>query len=128
MTSKTKNNLSRIPSILLSLVITAGAIMKLANAPQLVEIYSRIGLLPYLEILGITELVFLGLFLVPRTMKIGLLLLTGYYGGAMAAEMSHGTVFFMPAIILTIVWIAAYLKDASMFKIVQRQEKRLTSF
>jgi hypothetical protein len=88
---------------------------KLAFVPQLVDIFSKIGLLSYLKILGMTELVFLALFLWNKTRKLGLLLLTGYFGGAMAVEMSHGTLFIAPATILTLTWITAYLKDEKIF-------------
>jgi hypothetical protein len=114
MKSKTKN-LKWIPSILVALVIVMGACMKLTSAPPLVEIYSKMGLLPYLKTLGVTELLFTGIFLYPRTMRIGLLLLTGYFGGAMAVELSRGTVFIFPAAILAFAWISAYLRDHSLF-------------
>ncbi len=114
MKSKTKN-LNWILSILVALVIVMGACMKLTSASQLVEIYSKIGLLPYLKTLGVTELLFTGIFLYPRTMRIGLLLLTGYFGGAMAVELSHGTVFIFPATILAFAWIGACLRDRSLF-------------
>lgn len=122
MKSKTKQNLKWAPSILIALVIIMGAVMKLAAAPQLVELYSKIGLLQYLQVLGITELLLVGLFLWPRSMKIGFLLLTGYFGGAMAVEMANGNLFVFPGVILAIVWVAAYLRDASLFKVVQRQK------
>ena len=122
MKSKAKQNLKWAPSVLIALVITMGAVMKLAAAPQLVEIYSKIGLLQYLQILGMTELILVGLFLWPRSMKIGFLLLTGYFGGAMAVEMANGNFFLFPGIILAIVWIAAYLRDASLFRMAQKQK------
>ena len=122
MKSKTKQNLKWAPSVLIALVIAMGAVMKLMAAPQLVDIYSKIGLLRYIQILGITELVFVALFLWPRSMRIGFLLLTGYFGGAMAVEMANGNFFLFPGVILAIVWIAAYLRDASLFKMTQKQK------
>ena len=122
MKSKTKQNLKWAPSVLIALVIAMGAVMKLAAAPQLVELYSKIGLLPFLQILGITELLLVALFLWPLTMKLGFLLLTGYFGGAMAVEMANGNFFLFPMIILAIIWIAAYLRDASLFKMAQKQK------
>jgi hypothetical protein len=102
-----------------------GSVMKLVAMPQLVELYAKIGLLPYLQILGITELVLITLFLWPRSMKIGFLLPTGYFGGAMAVEMSNGTPFIFPGTILTLVWIAAYLRDASLFSNTKNQKLTL---
>lgn len=128
MKNKATKILKWAPSVLITLVITSGACMKLAAAPPLVEIYSKLGLLSWLPWLGVIELVFLILFLVSRTMKLGFLLLTAYFGGAMAIEISHGTVFIVPGVILTIIWIAAYLRDASVFRSVQKQKRLVTSF
>ena len=116
MKNKTKNIPGLIFTAISILVITAIAIFNLASAPQLEAIYSKIGLLPYMKILGAALLVFLLLFIYKASMKIGFLLLTAYFGGAMAVELSHGTVFITPAVILAIVWITAYLRDASIFK------------
>ena len=110
-----KEKLKWIPSILVAMVISLGATMKLAATPQLTEIYSKIGLLPYMKFLGASELLLTCLFLYPRSMKIGLLLLTGYLGGAMAVELSHGSIFIFPAAILSVVWIGAYLRNPALF-------------
>jgi hypothetical protein len=114
--NKRKKILSWIPSILITVIIGGGAIMKLSAAPPLVDLFTQIGLLPYLPWLGVAELLFMVIFLYNRSMNIGLLLLTGYFGGAMAVELSHGTVPFAPGIILSGVWIAAYVRNTSIFK------------
>jgi hypothetical protein len=49
-------------------------------------------------------------------MRLGFLLLTAWFGGAMAVELSHGSVFIFPAVILTVLWIAAFLRDPSILK------------
>lgn len=115
MKNKAKITATRTLAALVSLIIIMSASSKLAFVPQLVEIFSKIGLVSYLKILGMTELMFLTLFLWRKTRKLGLLLLTGYFGGAMAVEMSHGTFFIAPASILTLVWITAYLYDEKIF-------------
>ena len=121
MKNKPKLIVTRAFTGLVTLTIIISASSKLAFVPQLVDIFSKIGLLSYLRILGVTELVFLSIFLFKGTRKIGLLLLTGYFGGAMAVEMSHGTFFIAPATILTLVWITAYLHDETMF-VSERKE------
>ena len=115
MKNKTKIVLTRTLTGLVTLIIILSASSKLAFVPQLVDVFSKIGLLSYMKILGMTEVVFLALFLWKNTRKLGLLLLTGYFGGAMAVEMSHGTFFIAPATILSLVWITAYLRDEKMF-------------
>ncbi len=116
-----KKNLKWVPSTLIALIIVAGAFMKLLSAPPLITIYSKIGLLPYIQALGIAEILFVVLFLYSRTIRIGLLLLTGYFGGAMAVELSHGTVFILPALLLSVIWISAYLREPSLFLAVENK-------
>jgi len=110
-----------MPSILAALIIVSGSVMKLTAQPQLVEVFSRSGMLPYMKGLGIAELLFVSLFLWPRSLRIGFFLLTAYFGGAMAVELSQHIFFIMPAVILTLVWLAAWLRDDSLFSAAQRQ-------
>lgn len=123
MKQKTKNILTWIPSVLAAIIVTMSACMKLAGLPQLVEMYSRMGISGYMKILGAAELLFIILFLIRRTLKPGFLLLTAYFGGAIAVEFSHGNIFVFPALILTIIWIAAFLRDASIFRSFQKQSQ-----
>jgi hypothetical protein len=44
------------------------------------------------------------LFLIPLTRDIGLLLVSAYFGGAIATHMGHGEPVMQPAIILAIFW------------------------
>ncbi|MFC0772047.1 DoxX family protein [Terrimonas alba] len=123
MKSKTNKILKWTPSILVALIIALGAFMKLTAQPQLVELFSKTGLLPYMKLLGIAELLFVSLFLWPRSIRIGLFLLTGYFGGAMAVELSQHAFFIMPAAILALIWLAAWLRDNSLFSAVQPQQE-----
>jgi hypothetical protein len=127
MKNKTKQILKWTPSVFAGTIITVGAFMKLAVAAPLVEIYSKIGLLPYLRTLGLIEILLVALFLWPRTMKMGFFLLTGYFGGAMAVEWSHGNFFIVPGIILSIIWLAAYLRDATLFRLPKKHGTMLNS-
>ena len=110
------------PSILVSLIIVPGAVMKLTAQPQLVEVFTKTGLLPYMKLLGVAELVFVSLFLWPRSLRIGFFLLIAYFGGAMAVELSQHIFFIMPAVILALVWLAAWLRDRSLFSAAHQQQ------
>jgi hypothetical protein len=127
MKSKTKKILKWAPSILVALIIVPGAFMKLTAQPQLVEIFSKSGLLPYMKGLGMAELLFVALFLWPRGLRIGFYLLTGYYGGAMAVELSQHIFFIMPGAILVLVWLAAWLRDGSLFSHPHKQQTTVPS-
>ena len=124
---KLKTRVTWVFAALLSTGIATGAVLKLAAFPPMVAIYSKTGMEQYLKVLGSAELIFLTLFLFPRTMRIGFFLLTAYFGGAMAVELSHGGYFMMPAIILAFVWIIAYLRDASLFQQTLTQKNTFTS-
>jgi hypothetical protein len=60
------------------------------------------------------EIIFAALFIYPKTMKIGFILLSCYFAGALATELSHGSAFnaFLPLVLL---WIAALLRDPLIF-------------
>ena len=127
MKSKTNKILKWTPSILVTLIIVAGSIMKLTAQPQLVEVFAKTGLLSYMKLLGTAELVFILLFLWSRTLRIGLFMLTGYFGGAMAIELSQHIFFIIPAVILAFIWLAAWLRDNSLFSIPQKSQKTITA-
>jgi hypothetical protein len=127
MKQKTKNILKWSSTALVALIIGFSACMKLIAIPPLVEMYSRIGLLEYMRTLGATELVLMIIFLYKRTMNFGFLLLTAWFGGAMAVELSHGNVFIFPAIILILLWMAAFLRNPSIFKSFHNQTQALSA-
>lgn len=115
MTNKTKNNLKWIPSIFIALFIIMGSMLKLTHAEQVANQFLKIGLAGTLNFFGIAELIMVALFLMPATMRFGFLLLTAYYGGAMAIELSVGSFFIIPFCVLSLVWVAAFLRDKDLF-------------
>jgi hypothetical protein len=115
MSNKTKNILKWIPSVLVALQLTVSAILKFISFPFLVQAFTEIGLVNYLAVFGCAEITLAILFLYSRTMRIGFLLITAYFGGAIATEMSHGG-FIAPVVILTLVWIGAYLRKPELFR------------
>ena len=64
--------------------------------------------------LGIAEIVFALLFLFPATSKLGLLLLTGYFGGAIAMELPYH-MMAGPIILLAFIWIAGFIRQPQVF-------------
>lgn|GEM_PF-1080585 len=121
MKKKNSKILKWIPSLIAAIIITMSACMKLASAPQLVEVFSGLGLLGYMKVLGVAEIIFAAMFLVKNTMRVGFLLLTAYHGGAIAVDLAHGNLVVFPAAILAVIWIAAFVRDTSIFKSLQTQ-------
>lgn len=108
----------KIATIVLTALASAlpvlSGVMKLSQNPEIVETLSKVGVGDYLVPLGLMEIGFTALFVYPKTMKIGFLLLTCYFAGALATELSHGTAF-NAVLPLALIWIAAFLRDRSVF-------------
>ncbi len=114
MSTKTTRIISIILMVLPSLMLIMSAVMKLTGAEQVVTGLTKIGLGSYITLFGIIELIAVGLFLYPKTYKIGFLLICCYLGGALSIELATA----QPpsaAIFLSIVWIAVFLKDKLVF-------------
>jgi hypothetical protein len=88
--------------------------MKLTHAQAIVEGFSKSALINYITLIGIIELVSVALFLIPKTTKLGFLLLCSYLGGAIAVELAGGQAP-TAAIFLALIWISVFLKDRSLF-------------
>ncbi len=67
-------------------------------------------------IIAIGEIVSALLFLLPRTNKIGTLLLSSYMGGAIIIHMTGGMSILMPSVVLILVWITGILRNPDLIK------------
>ena len=123
MNNRIKNILRLLPLAIGAYIIVMSASFKLCGSQQLIGHYTQLHLLQYMNVLGIMELTFIALFLYPQTMKIGFLLITAYFGGAIATELSNGNSIIFPTAILTLVWIAAWLRKPSLFINNQKQNQ-----
>jgi len=68
-------------------------------------------------IIAIGEIASAILFLFPKTNKYGTLLLSSYMGGAIIIHMTSGISIGMPAVVLILVWVVAWLRNPDLFKI-----------
>src|ERR1700747_3058677 len=74
-----------IPALLIAFL----GVLKLTNNPRVVEKMWKVGCGRYLRLLGVMEIAFAALFVVPATMKLGFILASCYFAGAIATELSH---------------------------------------
>ncbi|MFH6991148.1 DoxX family protein [Flavobacterium sp. FlaQc-48] len=107
--------LKKITAISLTSLTTAiifvSGLMKFIHLP-----WSVAGLEKYNpSILGLMEMVFVILFAIPKTMRIGFILLCCYFAGAMATELAKGDSMLNPGIPMVLIWITAFLRDSSIF-------------
>ncbi len=111
---KTTRIISIVLMVLTSLGLLMSAVMKIIGEKEIVEGLSKAGLGNHVTFIGIIELVSVALFLIPKTFKLGFLLLCCYLGGAISIELATGQAP-SAAIFLAIIWIAVYLRNQAMF-------------
>ncbi len=117
MTTKTKNIINWVLAGLVAFIFVGSAISKLtANAEALANA-AKIGLsASTFSILGIIELIAVGLFLYPRTGVLGTLLLVAYMGGAICTHLEFAQPIIAPLAIAVFVWIAAIVRFPELTK------------
>ena len=97
------------------LLIAFLGVLKLLGNSRVVEEMSKLGVGRYLRLLGVMEIAFAALFVVPATMKLGFILASCYFAGAIATELSHETLKVNPLIPIVLLWIGAFIRDRSIF-------------
>lgn len=68
-------------------------------------------------LIALGEIISALLFLVPKTNKYGVLLLSSYMGGAIILHMTGGLSILMPSVVLILVWVVGFLRNPDFFKI-----------
>jgi len=99
--------------LIVGLVIISGG-LKISGLHPMILHFVQLGIDGQLPLLGIAEIIFALLFLFPTTSKLGFLLLTAYFGGAMAIEIPYH-MMAGPTVPLVLIWIAAFIRQRSLF-------------
>jgi len=98
-----------------ALVIGISGLLKLTKNPRIVQEMAPLGIGQHLQLLGVMEIVFATMFVMPATMKLGFILASCYFGGAIATELSHNVLKINPFIPIVLLWICAFIRDRSIF-------------
>jgi hypothetical protein len=112
---KTRKIIAIIVTSIASLMVIFSGVVKLIGPKTVTDKLTDVGVGNYIIWLGLMEVVFTLIFIYPKTMKIGLLLLSCYFGGAIATELSHSGPAANAVLPLVLIWVAAYLRDRSAF-------------
>ncbi|PXY46881.1 DoxX family protein [Flavobacterium hydrophilum] len=112
---KTKKYLTISLLILTTAVLVLSGLMKAIQLPWSVNGLVKFNLPNAATILGLMEMTFAVLFVFPNTMRMGFILLSCYFAGAMATELSHDGSMLNPAVPLSLIWITAFLRDKYLF-------------
>lgn len=113
--TKAQKITSIIFTALASGMVIMSGIFKFFPPPEMHAKLSAMGIAPYLTFFGIMEIGFSLLFIFPKTMKLGFILLSCYFAGAIATDLSHGNTIANAMMPIVLVWIAAFLRDKSIF-------------
>ena len=97
------------------LMVVFLGLLKLTGNARVAEEMSKVGVGRYLRLLGVMEIAFAALFVVPATMKLGFILASCYFAGAIATELSHEALKVNPFIPIALLWIGALIRDRSIF-------------
>ena len=80
--------------------------------PEQVE---KLGLSVPIQVIGAGELVSAILLLIPRTASLGVLLTSGFWGGAICLHLSKGEPFVLQSVFLVLTWVGAHLRVPGTF-------------
>lgn len=110
-----------IATALVSFLNIFAAIMKFVPQPTGTpgaDFMAKLGVTPGMEhVLGVLELAIVILFLLPRTSAVGLVLMVGYMGGAIATNLTHGfgTMDVLPLYVsLALIAVTGYFRNPEL--------------
>lgn len=111
----TRYRVGNVLTYFLSVLLFVSAFLKFA-VPKVIEQMGLVGFsggrLHFIAVLELTSAI---LFINAKTRSFGLLMVSSYLGGAIAAHMGHGQLGFQPAIILALFWLATWLRAPQTF-------------
>ena len=114
----------RVLTVLLTLFLLFDSVTKLMQLPPVVEATIQMGFpASTVAVIGAVLLGCLALYLVPRTSVLGAVLLTGYLGGAVCAQLRIEAPLFsntlFPIYVGVVVWGALYVRSAALRTLVR---------
>jgi hypothetical protein len=114
--SKTTSWSGRVLAGLVILFMIFDGTIHLLTPQPVVAAFAQLGFPLHLSVgIGILELACTALFAIPRTSILGGLLLTGYYGGAIATQVRAEAAWFpsiFPALMGALLWTSVALRDS----------------
>ena len=114
---------------LLALFLLFDSGTKLLRVPAVVDATVQLGFpADSVPVIGAVLLGCLALYLVPRTAVLGAVLLTGYLGGAVCAQLRVDAPLFSTRLFAVYVgiavWVALYLRSAALRELVATSTRR----
>ena len=99
--------------LIAGMMILAGSAKVFGLFPP--EEVAKLGLSLPIQVIGTGELGSANLLLIPRTSSLGLLLTSGFWGGAICLHISKAEPFVIQSVFLLITWVGGYLRVPGAF-------------
>lgn len=111
----TLENLGWVILTIVSLMLGMGAVSKIVGTQEMVSNFEFMKLSDYRVLVGIGELVGVGLLLFPRTSAFGAILISCFMSGAVMAHLSlmGGQGVFSPIMVGLLAWVGYSLREYS---------------
>ncbi len=105
-------------STLAALFLLSGGVNAWFASPQVIAGTAKLGYTPaFLPVLGTIEILCVVLYLIPRTAVLGAILLTAYFGGAVASHARIGDpLWVVPVLFGVVVWIGLAFRRPDLRK------------
>lgn len=119
MSNRTGTIIGWICAILVSALTVMSAIAEFMplTDPAMIAFAERLGVKDIAVQLGILKLILVVIFLYPRTSTVGFVLMIGYFGGALATNITHGFTVMeaLPVYIaLVLLTISGYFRNPEL--------------
>ena len=122
--SRAASRTGLVLTVLIALFLLSDCVTKLLRIDAVVSATVQMGFPAWtVPVIGAVLAVCLALYLVPRTSLLGAVLLTGYLGGAVCAQLRIEAPLFstmlFPVYTGIVVWVALYLRSAQLRQLVR---------
>jgi len=109
----TAKNVGWVLTIIVSFMLGMGGVSKVMGTEEMVNNFTFMNLLPYIEIIGLAEIVGVILLILPRTSLYGAIILGSVMAAAVAMHLSlmGGADIAAPLIIGAAVWSSHFLRN-----------------
>ena len=114
MTRRAKRKRSNWITTITVTILAISALGKIFHVHPITENLHKVGVGKFTVLIGVVELSLALLYIAPRTLKLSFILLSCFFSGAIATEISHGGNFVVPAMFLALVWVASFLREPSL--------------
>ena len=120
--SKTKVWTGYVATTLIALFMVFDGVIHIVKPAAVVEAFAQLGYsLGVSAWLGVLVLCCVVLYVFPRTAVLGAILLTGYFGGAVATHVRVGNPLFeciFPVLFGVVTWAGIYLRDTRLGELI----------